>query len=87
MQQVLQSLNEDVLNNRGFCSRTRASVIDRYRLSGLLTRVLKRRGVDELPFAPLVPYTAGIDLTVFASTGRIVEELINEDSGRRDLAD
>ena len=70
-----------------FGGRARTPVVNRYRLGRVLTRILKRGRLDEVPVAALIPWTAGIHLTVIASAGRIVEELIDEDRGGRNLPD
>src|SRR5437867_13224988 len=49
--------------------------------------MLKSRRIDELPLRALVPRTSGIELAVLAGSGRVVEELIDENRRWRDLAD
>src|SRR4029450_11972098 len=41
----------------------------------------------ELPVVALIPRASSVDFTVLADTGRIVEELVDQAGGRRNLAD
>ena len=51
------------------------------------TERLERGRLDELPLCALIPWTARIDLAVFALAGRVVEELVHQARRRRNLAD
>ena len=86
-QKIAQLLDEELLNQLRLRCRAGGSIVDARIRIGVTVRaeLLERRRLDELPVFALIPRATGVDLAVFAETGRIIEELVDQAGGWRNL--
>src|SRR6185503_7539777 len=83
-----QCLDEYFFERLGGIRRVGASIVDaRLTVLANVPSVLECGRFDALPLAAFIPRPACVDLAIFASARRIVEELINQARRRRNTSD
>src|SRR6202453_5253985 len=86
MQNVAELIDQKFLD-RLRNLRIRTFRMNAERLVIATIKVLQRRRFDEFPRLTLIPMPAGVDLSMIALAGRVIEELVDQLGRRSNLAD